>query len=80
MHPIEGVRDNPTFKQKQRRPQTRSFSSGVCVFLCDYGPLVKAEAALHQTECCQNTVIAVMTERGIKSHQIYFHGPPKGKD
>lgn len=32
MHPIQGVRDNPTFKQKQRRPQTLSGSHLVCVY------------------------------------------------
>lgn len=47
---------------------------------CFHVPLVKAGAASRQKEGCQNTVIAVMTERGIKSHQIYFPGPPKGEN
>lgn len=50
------------------------------LYVCIHVPLVKAGAALRQTDRCQNTVIAVMTERGIKSHQIYFHGSPKGEN
>lgn len=83
MHPIYGVSDNLMFKQRQRQPRARS-GAHVCVCLCYhervYLPLVNAGAAIRQTDRCQNTVIAVMTERGIKSHQIYFHAFPKGEN
>lgn len=63
---------------KQNHRLVHAASRDVTVNACIHELVVKARPALLPDR--PRPVIAVMTESGIKSHQIYFRGRPKGGD